>query len=474
MDGLEAVEMKFMEVRYDNLSFRKDAEYFLKHYVQDAKTLHSKGSKKLVDITFKIDVGFVGPMVKEYRDRGVALLQTKNIDAFFIDENDVKYITLRFHKELYKSQIKKHDVLLARSGSFGKASIYLNEEIINSSDIIIVEADTNKINPFYLTAFLNSRLGVNQLLRYASGGLQGHVNLTILENLKIPILDKGFQNSIEKIITEAYEVKCQSEVLYKQVEALLLGELSLHKWQPTSANTEVKSFKNSFLESGRLDAEYYQPKYDEVEFAIKNKSNYFKTISEIRTFNVRGLQPEYFEDGDLDVINSKHILENTLDYNNFEKTKNNYWDLNSRARVYKNDILTYTTGANIGRTHVYLNDKKALASNHVNILRIKDENPIYVGFVMNSILGRLQTEKLSAGSAQQELYPKDIDNFLIPFISKESQEVMCNNVLESLNLQQQCQQLLEAAKQAVEIAIEEGEDKATEFITAQNVMGEST
>ncbi len=100
----------------------------------------------------------------------------------------------------------------------------------------------------------------------------------------------------------------------------------------------------------------------------------------------------------------------------------------------------------------------------MNILRIKNENPIYVSFVMNSVLGRLQTEKLSAGSAQQELYPKDIDNFLIPFIKKESEVVICNKVLESLHLQQQSQRLLEAAKQAVEMAIEEGEDKAMEFI----------
>jgi restriction endonuclease S subunit len=58
------------------------------------------------------------------------------------------------------------------------------------------------------------------------------------------------------------------------------------------------------------------------------------------------------------------------------------------------------------RTQVYLSSERAFASNHVNLLRIIGENPIYVAFVINSKIGRLRTEKLSAGSAQQELYPK--------------------------------------------------------------------
>ena len=113
----------------------------------------------------------------------------------------------------------------------------------------------------------------------------------------------------------------------------------------------------------------------------------------------------------MNVINSRHILERELDHKNFEKTNSDSWDTQIKARIYRNDILTYTTGANIGRTQVYLSNEKALASNHVNILRIEHENPVYVAFVLNSKIGRLQTEQLSAGSTQQELYPKDIDNF---------------------------------------------------------------
>ncbi len=101
------------------------------------------------------------------------------------------------------------------------------------------------------------------------------------------------------------------------------------------------------------------------------------------------------------------------------------------------------------------------------MLSIKNENPEYVGFVMNSIIGRLQTERLSAGSAQSELYPKDIDLFVIPFISKKKQDEIIESVAKSHEYKQQSKHLLECAKRAVEIAIEQNENNAITWLKKQ-------
>ncbi len=169
------------------------------------------------------------------------------------------------------------------------------------------------------------------------------------------------------------------------------------------------------------------------------------------------MQPLYDELGTLSVINSRHILETELDYKNFEKTSAENWKIQERAQVFENDILTYTTGANIGRTQVYLSNERALASNHVNMIRLSQGNPIYVAFVINSQIGRLQTDQLSAGSAQQELYPKDLEQFYIPFVEPELENKIIEQVLQGNVLKTQSEQLLEKAKRAVEVAIEEGE-----------------
>lgn len=259
-----------------------------------------------------------------------------------------------------------------------------------------------------------------------------------------------FEDFIGEFVHKSEKLLKQSSLIYQQAEDLLLSELDLKDWQPTEETVAVKSFAESFLSSGRFDAEYYQPKFDELIETVYSSAVYIKRIRDIQKFNARGLQPIYSEEESLNVINSRHILEQHLDYENFERTDFENWNIQGKARVYKNDILIYTTGTNIGRTNVYLRTEKALASNHVNILRLKEEDQIYVGFVINSVIGRFQTEKLSAGSAQAELYPKDIDNFVIPFIAKDKQQQIVNQYILSLEQQKKSKQLLEIAKTGVE------------------------
>ncbi len=84
-----------------------------------------------------------------------------------------------------------------------------------------------------------------------------------IKKIIVPNLSLKFQENIERFIIKAFELNQQAKDIYSQAETHLLKELGFHNWQPTQANTKVKSFKNSFVQNERLDAEYYQPKYDE-------------------------------------------------------------------------------------------------------------------------------------------------------------------------------------------------------------------
>ena len=452
MKGLEVSEVRFSEVLKADDSFRTDAEFFSKKDLILIEQLQRLNFRKLKDVVNKIDVGFVGTMKNHYTEsqNDPILLQTKNINEFTVGLDDVLHIDSDFHHELNKSQIHKGNVLIARSGSFGKASIWLEDYVVNSSDIIIVEC-SKEINPYYVVAFLNSEFGKTQLFRFASGGLQGHVNLTILENLIIPLLSSDFQSQIASFVKSAHTKLVESKSLYAQAEDTLLCELGLKDWQPKTESVSIKTFSD-FASSGRLDAEFYQQKYDELEGKIKSVP--YKAISELQTFNARGVQPDYISNGSVSVVNSKHILENGLDYENFEKTTTDFLKDNEKAAIKQNDILIYTTGANIGRTQPYLLSEPAIASNHVNILRLNEVNPLYAAFVLNSKIGRLQTEKACTGSAQAELYPSDIENFLLPILSEKTQDTIANLIQKSFELRAESKQLLEQAKQMVEAEIE--------------------
>ena len=143
---------------------------------------------------------------------------------------------------------------------------------------------------------------------------------TDCKTILVPILSQQFQDSIKNIFKYSIYLLDSSKDIYQQAEDLLLSELGLKYWQPTEETIAVKSFSNSFLSSGRLDAEYYQPKYDQLITQIEKKSRYVKRISEIQIFNSRGLQPIYSETGKLDkqqqIVNNYSL---SLDYQNKSK-----------------------------------------------------------------------------------------------------------------------------------------------------------
>lgn len=452
LEGLEISVVRFSEIRSKNFDFRIDSEYFKKEYILIENLIKKNNCKDLSELSLKISDGT--HFTPNYIENGVKFLSALNVsDNYFDLEAGFKYISQEEHKSLYsRCNPESGDVLLRKVGVGLRKACVVPQNIEEFSIFVSVALiKCKEINPYYLSTYINTSLGQEQLFRFNKGISQPDLHLEDISRLKVPIFPDTFQSKIESMVKSAHAKLEESKSLYSQAEDLLLGELGLKDWRPKNTLHTTKKFSD-FAQSGRLDAEYYQPKYDDLFERLQKVD--CKTIKEIQIINYRGFQPEYVENGKIDVINSKHILEDGLDYENFEKTDEVSFNNAVRAQVKYGDILTYTTGANIGRTQVYLSEKKAMASNHVNMLRVKDVNPIYLALVLNSKIGRMQTEKSSTGSAQVELYPDDLASFIIPILPEAIQTKIASLIQQSFECKAQSKQLLEDAKRMVESEIE--------------------
>jgi len=246
----------------------------------------------------------------------------------------------------------------------------------------------------------NSDLGRKLLVRKARGAIQTGLNLDDLKTVLVYLPNLKFQELIAKIVDFAKLSIERSKDVYQQAEDLLLSELGLKDWQPTEETVAVKSFAESFLSSGRLDAEYYQPKYDQLIERLKEKIE-LTPLGDLLTFNQRGKQPIYIGNKDeynlgLPVINSKHVREGEVLF-----TDNRYAYILCQT-IKKNDILINGTGkGTIGRSAPYLYSDEAIADNHVTILRTNFLDPAYLSLYLNSIVGKLEVEKYFKGSSGQ-------------------------------------------------------------------------
>ena len=445
MEGLEISVVKLSEVLED-VDLRLESEYYNSEHIVF-------NSVQGCDIESFSQYGTSEDLNEE--GKGFPILRLNEFDSFFISKPS-KYCDLISKETFELLKLKKNDVLICRTNGnpkyVGKAAIVpKNYEYAFASYVFRLRPKTDIINSATLVSFLNSKYGRIEIEKYSMVGNQANFSPAKFRQIAIPILSKELNNKIEEIVYKSFELLEESKSLYSQAEDLLLGELGLKDWQPKNTLYTTKKFSD-FAQSGRLDAEYYQPKYDDLFERLQKVD--CKTIKEIQIINYRGFQPEYVENGKIDVINSKHILEDGLDYENFEKTDEVSFNNAVRAQVKYGDILTYTTGANIGRTQVYLSEKKAMASHHVNMLRVKDVNPIYLALVLNSKIGRMQTEKSSTGSAQVELYPDDLASFIIPILPEAIQTKIASLIQQSFECKAQSKQLLEDAKRMVESEIE--------------------
>ncbi|MBR6588421.1 MAG: restriction endonuclease subunit S [Kiritimatiellae bacterium] len=455
LKGLEASEVQLSDVLSADQSFRIDSEYFKKDDIKRLQHIEELSHASLKTLTHKIDVGYVGAMTTEYTGDTAApkLLQTRNIDEFIPNETDLIHINLHFHNELKKSQIRTNDILIARSGSFGNAAIWLDKETVNSSDIIIIEADSAQVEPCYLVAFLNSRYGRFQLERYASGAVQEHVNLTILENLKIALLSDGVQKRISSAVHDAYNMLMQSRKVYCDAESALLKELGFANWRPTDGGVSTKSLSET-IAVGRIDAEYFQPKFDELMRRLAKCELHDLGGQDGLADLYKSIDPpsDLYGDEGVPFVRISDFSKFGVESPEVRLPE----EVCKDCRRVRKDTILLTKDGSVGIAYKAEDDFDVVTSGAILHLTLKDEvvDPDYLTLVLNSRIVQMQAERDAGGSIIQHWKPSQVEKVKIPVLPRRLQSSLADKARESFRLRNESKRLLDEAKRIVEDAIE--------------------
>ena len=116
----------------------------------------------------------------------------------------------------------------------------------------------------------------------------------------------------------------------------------------------------------------------------------------------------------------------------------------------------------------YLNETPPKMIPSGGILRLKTRsdkiNNEYLTFVLNSILTREQANRDVGGSVILHWRPSQVKRTVIPILPESKQTQIRQKVIESFHLREQSRRLLGCAKRAVEIAIEQDERTALNWL----------
>ncbi len=470
--------MQYSIVNYNELNddFRIDAERYQEKYFNIKNLLQSNDCIKLLNVIRQpVITGHTPSMANsKYYGGDVGFIKTDNLRENEIISDFAHRLSKQGNELLKRSFLEEGDIIVTIIGAthkiVGRTAIVSTKDLpanINQN-IALIRVDRKIINPKYVNLFLNTKYG-RGILHYESRQTeQVNLNCREIERVIIPVFSNSFQQKIENIVNKAYGLKEQSQTLYKEAKELLLKKLGLLNWKPESKLSYVKSF-NDVEKAQRFDAEYFQPKYDEVVTLIE-KTNHaiLDDIVHIKK-SVEVGTGAYKEDGTIPFVRISNLTELEINENNQRYIDEKLYSELSKHQPKKDEILLSKDGTIGLAYHLKDKPKKMIVSGGIVRLSIKDKDiePEYLTLVLNSLLVRKQIERDSGGAIIAHWLVDSIKNTLIPIIDKKIREKIKNKITESFETRTKSKQLLEIAKRSVEIAIEEDENTATKYINKE-------
>jgi restriction endonuclease S subunit len=436
-------------------ALRLDAEYYQLEYLKLNKKLKKFEYKYIKDITDDVIYGTT-PEGGQFAESGVPFIRSQNFGNFMVNKEYIKFITDEFNEKNKNSQVQEKDILFTAVGSIGEIGIVPKGfGIANTNQNIARVRIKNKfINPYFAIIFFASKYGRLQQERQVTGNVQPYLNSEQIKSFIIPVL--GNQKFFESQFLEAQKQIELSKYFYSQAENLLLEELGLKDFKVADDLFYIVNL-SEIKSAHRIDAEYFQPKYEKLISKIKEQNA--ELLGKLVALVGHSTQPEYIESGDIAVLAQKH-MKRRLDivveeFDNF--TNEDAIKSSDKKYILKTGDVLISSAGEPGLTCIWHEDYRleVIPGSFVTIVRTQDIiNPLYLGVFLNTFAGKLQFEKFSAASVQQYVYPKQIKKLVIPRLPKPTQQKIADLVQKSHQARKKAKELLEQAKQKVEDLIE--------------------
>ena len=456
MKGLEISEVILSEAISITGDRRLDSEYYLKKYVHLDNVLKQKETIPFKDYCNFIKKGIFDLSPENYQTSGIPFIRTSEIKNPQIDFSTTVFIDTKTHRENCKTSLKSRDLVFTKIGAYigDVAMLPSNYSDYNFSQNVAGASLKNKINGPYLLAFFLSELGKSQILRSLMLSGQGKLELDDIRNYKIPTVSDVFKQQMSEIFNQIELTQTQSKKLYSEAEDILLSELGLKGWQPNNNPVNIKQLKKSFLASGRLDAEYYQSKFDDLFAQLsKYKCDTIKGIAHIK----KSVEPgsEAYQNEGIPFVRVSDMTKFGISESSVFLSPN---DFNLSELQPKKDTILLSKDGSIGIAYKVEKDLDCITSGALLHLSVFNENynHDYLTLVLNSVIVQMQAERDSNGAIIQHWKPSEIEQVIIPKLSKSIQDSISTKIQKSFALKAESKRLLDEAKRMVEKEIEEG------------------
>ena len=401
---------------------------------------------------------------RHYVDDGVIMLAVGNVTEYGLDLSNQKLVTQEEHKRLKRSQVQRGDLLVTITGRLGSTLVYESDKPANlSAHVARVKVNEEAVNPYYLAAYLNSKVGQQLIDEFSIGSIYPHINVNRLKNVRVILPPRPIQDQIAQVMQEAYgkrqEKLERAQNLLHCASKVVLEELDLE----ISQLKDEKHFTVSIgkMLGGRFDLDLYNTRYTGLISLLQNKFSTLKPLKSLSQKITSGATPlgsKYSEFG-IPFLRVQNLNDmGDINFNDCLFVSEEFAKTLKRSMIENNDILLVIVGATIGKTAVVKDVETPLVTNQALArIRIREDVDLLPDFLqafLSSPAGQIQISALKRPVAQGNLSLTETGQILVPMIPIDQQQEVIKRIhayrTEAKSLKAEAEAVVAKAKARVE------------------------
>lgn len=464
LEGLEVAEVRLSELEF---SGRLDAEYYRPEHLRAEALIEQRGGVALSTVCDFLIGPFGSAFTVEHycEDPTYRYIRGKDVKPMAIADDDNVYMPKADYERLGKYALKAGDVLVSVVGTIGNSALIEPQHVPAIFSCKSTAIRTNGVDPRYLISYLNCKYGQGLLTRKERGAVQKGLNLDDLRTVKLFLASPRLQSRISEIHKLSGQAKATAKNALATAESTSLQALGFDGCQVEEPLSYVRK-SSEVLAAGRFDAEFFHPEKAAALKTLRAASDL--TVGDLFS-SVRQLwQPDGGAPDDL--VRNYDLNDALVPFLDSSKPPVARSEIASTKKVVRAGDLV------VSRLRSYLreiaivepsSDYSMVASTEYIVLRAREETSFPVEALLvylRSTLPQIVLKWSQDGSNHPRFDEGEILRMPIPrtLLAKPNAYVEAMQTWKAAR--QRATQLLDAAKRAVEMAIEDSEAAALAYL----------
>ena len=389
-----------------------------------------------------------------------------DVDGMVEVEKATKIPARLCNEFLTLKRVRRGDILFTKGGAIDRVGYVIEEGAVSRDLIFLKTSRLPESQRLWMFTYFRTAFFRRMLLRSSSQTAQPHLTITLVRELPLFLASDQLSNAVASAVIDAYHHADQAANLLRVAEDTLLAALGLGDWKPPEPLSYIARASDAFT-AGRIDAQYFMPAKKQVRrsLAAMSGDSLGERMDSIRDMFVPDRAPATMKLRNYDVTDA---LVSLLDA---EKEPSFAAEIGSNKKTFKDGDVV------ISRLRAYLreiavvstcDDIPSIGSSEFIVLRPKkgqcDISPETLMVFLRSAPVQTVLKWCQKGSQHPRFSEGDLLSIPVPDAVAEVSGQVTTIVKKGFAARRCARQLLEAAKRAVEIAIENGEADAMAFL----------